>query len=304
MMKNTLVILFVSILMVGCGGRPIVMSDEDLSKRETPELNKLRYGYTLNEVKRKTGDSGKLIFRFLANGNEYEVYIVELRKFNNAYCLLFNNGRLRNIFGAENGISKWRSVFGKQDGSIPNGYQIPEILQELSELKINPVAYDFTKEGNIEYKYDHEYVYEYNYTQHEAGVEGTLMEAGIGFGMIWPSLFKVAGAAFIYMIAEGGYKSLNDNVSQSQLEYIKSSYDRYLTILDITRDIPLKTSMSDVRRELGIESRFIIKKYSNTYEEMVLIYQPLFGVALGFNGNKELVWIAYDYDPDLSFKEI
>ncbi len=300
----------------GCStqkARQIPLSDEKVGLKDENEFKFINYGLRPDNVDKLISTKPKLLFRFRAGSSKYRVYIYEFHKFKNAYCFLYKDGELVSIVPSETAVDVWKNVFGTTYSSLPNAMSASEIVEQLIANKINVKTYDFRALGRIDYK--SEYMHSYRLANSKAestdttdiseGGVALLIESGIYYGFLYPPLFAISGASYLYMLGKEGVGGITkkkrlEAINEKEVEAIKERYQKYLGLLADINDIEIGTKVEVVEKIIGKADYAIQKSYKDNYSEKVMIYDPLFAVALGFNKG-DLVWISYDYDRDLSY---
>jgi hypothetical protein len=255
------------------------------------------YGEPQEKVLKKIGSAGQLLFRFTAEGRDYEI------RANNAYqgdvesryLLIFEGNHLVSVVTADQGLKLWGKFFGNFAISPPDPEKFQAIVSEVVSSRASLDTIDFRRSQQPKPK------------EKSAGLEaakktgqGAAEMAGMGVAysiiMPWYAPVLYAGAAVTAVAAPvmGASEEIRDRAKSA-------SAHRYYSFVEKTENIAFLSRAENVFAKLGKPT--ITFNVPDKPNETIYIFRDmLFPVSLGFVTD-ELRWIGYDYDPVAKIKQ-
>lgn len=257
----------------------------------------IRYGEPQEKVFKRIGSSGQLLFRFSAEGRDYEIRANNafLEDVESRYLLVFETNNLVSVVTADQGLKLWGKFFGNFAISTPDPEKFQAIVSEVITSRVSLDTLDFR----------HSQIAEPN--EKSAGVDaakrtgrGAVEMAGMGvaYSIIMPWYAPVLYAGAVVTAAATPVVGATEEIR----ERAKSSpARRYHAFVEKTENIAFLSNPEKVFSKTGKPT--ITYSAPDKPNQSIYIFRDLlFPVSLGFVGD-ELRWIGYNYDPVTKIKQ-
>jgi len=257
---NKFILIFTSVL--------LLLSCTSVKTVNPNNINKLKYGDNISEVKNQLGKDGLPLFKFISNTRHYHAVAYEPEDTFKSCVFLYKDDILVSVVYSHTGMEIWNSVYGSYHTSSPSPSGFSQIVDQLINSKLNLQKTNFLSVNKtLKEKHDKDLK--------ETLIANTFMPLGL-----------VAAAYLAPVVAP--YAIYNENDLQKQAAVFLKKVN------SINFGSPNEYAIS----VLGQPSNTI-----STNEQLILIFDPKIEtamqlthtVSMGFTNNK-LYWVGYFYD--------